>query len=193
MMSNVTTELSVEWRPVFGGVYEVSSDGRVRRAVRTRYNQKLGEIAQTVKPNGYIRVKLTVGGASRSEYVHRLVLLAFRGPCPEGLEGAHLNGVRADNWLANLVYATHLDNEKHKYNHGTRLFGSSVHCSRLTDDDVIVILQELAAGVRGSDLARRFRISQAVVSDIKLGIAWKHVPRAQVRKFAESQKVKSQQ
>jgi hypothetical protein len=53
-------------------------------------------------------VKFVLTGAGRIErcYVHDLVLLAFVGPKPEGLEVCHGNDVKADNRLQNLRYDT---------------------------------------------------------------------------------------
>jgi hypothetical protein len=46
------------------------------------------------------------GGKQRKLYVHRAVLMAFVGPCPEGHEARHLNGEPNDNRLSNLCWDT---------------------------------------------------------------------------------------
>ena len=47
--------------------------------------------------------------------VHRAVLLAWVGPCPEGCEADHLNGNNTDNRLCNLQWVTKSENEKRKH------------------------------------------------------------------------------
>src|SRR4051812_25002272 len=42
--------------------------------------------------------------------VHHLILEAFVGPTPEGMECRHLNGERDDNRIANLAWGTRAEN-----------------------------------------------------------------------------------
>lgn len=60
--------------------------------------------------DGYLRAKLTRDAKSKLIMVHRLVLEAFVGPCPDGLEGCHGNGIPDDNRLDNLRWDTHESN-----------------------------------------------------------------------------------
>jgi hypothetical protein len=64
---------------------------------------------------GYLTVK--VGGKTRR--VHEIILLAFVGPKPPGLECRHLDGNPANCALSNLAWGTHLENEADKARHGT--------------------------------------------------------------------------
>ena len=75
--------------------YFASTDGRI-----------FSECAGPIKPlkpkeksGGYICVHISDGVGIRDKLVHRLVLEAFVGPCPEGMETRHLNGKRSDNRL----------------------------------------------------------------------------------------------
>ena len=106
------------WRdiPGFEGAYQVSDFGRVRGLDRTVHHQGghrfvRGRILRSrFSPNGgHHQVVLgygTKGGKHINARVHALVLLAFVGPRPEGLEIRHLNGTPSDNRLTNLEYAT---------------------------------------------------------------------------------------
>lgn len=51
--------------------------------------------------------------------VHRLVLEAFRGTCPQGMEGCHNDGNRANCALDNLRWDTPMNNHADKIRHGT--------------------------------------------------------------------------
>jgi hypothetical protein len=57
---------------------------------------------------GYPQVSLALTGVGRREYryVHDLVLLAFVGAKPAGLEVCHGDGVKTNNRLSNLRYDT---------------------------------------------------------------------------------------
>jgi hypothetical protein len=96
------------WKPVPNASrYEVSDKGRVRRGDRI--------LAQSVK-NGYLQVKYTDDtGKRRDALVHRLVLLAFEGPCPPGKETCHSKAGPLFNWWPEGVrWDTHPANEAEK-------------------------------------------------------------------------------
>jgi len=117
------------WRTIPGheGQYEVSDQGRVRslpHRVRvvphgveaTRLSP--GRVLKPgTKPSGHVSVAL---GKRNSRDVHRLVCLAFKGPCPDGLEVLHLNHDPSDNRLENLRYGTRSENLKMDYDRGAR-------------------------------------------------------------------------
>lgn len=69
------------------------------------------------KPKGYVRCWY------RGRYYarHRLVLEAWVGPCPPGLECGHLNGMAGDDRLENLLWVTPEENAHHRMRHGRGL------------------------------------------------------------------------
>lgn len=99
------------WRPVVGyeGVYAVSDHGRVAR-VAAGQGARPGIRRQSTHPNGYRQVALSKGNRVTTKKVHRLVLEAFVGPCPDGLEGCHEDDNPSNNHLANLRWDTHQAN-----------------------------------------------------------------------------------
>lgn len=108
------------WKPVLGfeGLYEVSDQGNVRSLNRTiphgngsSVRSLQGRTLQaTPNQRGYLTVALWADGAERRKLVHRLVLEAFLGPCPDGMEGCHRDGNRTDNRLARLRWDSHSEN-----------------------------------------------------------------------------------
>lgn len=58
--------------------------------------------------DGYLRVSLR----DEQVFVHRLVLEAFHGPRPFGMEGLHGPGGRQDNRAVVLRWGTHRENEQ---------------------------------------------------------------------------------
>lgn len=113
-----------QWKPVPGweGYYEVSDTGKVRSLPRT-ITRKDGvemkvrgrELKGGKNPSGHRLVTLTrVGEPPSKVLVHRLVLEAFVGPCPDGLEGCHWDDDPSNNNLSNLRWATHQENMNDK-------------------------------------------------------------------------------
>jgi hypothetical protein len=118
----------VRWKPVPGyeGLYEVSDRGQVysvpHRGVRG------GILAHRYNTNGYPQVALIYENKRWNASVHRLVLLAFIGPCPEGLVTRHLDGNRANPRLENLTYGTPSENNRDCVRHGTHVQARKTHC-----------------------------------------------------------------
>ncbi|UUG70009.1 HNH endonuclease [Arthrobacter phage Zucker] len=133
--AELATRVERKWRPIPGweGYYEVSDAGEVRSVDRiTTHGQRFkGKmLALNPGPNGYTVVALYRGGVRTADTVHRLVLLAFRGPCPDDHEVCHRSGRRDDNRLANLYYGTHSQNSLDKLAHGTDHNAVKTHCKQ---------------------------------------------------------------
>lgn len=126
------------WLPVVGyeGLYEVSDHGRVRSldreytrsdGVRTR---RSGRVLKPVpNSNGRHQVYLCVpGGKQRPQLVHRLVLEAFVGQCPEGMEACHKDDDHVNNNLSNLRWDTRQGNYDDRVRNGIKNFVHKSHC-----------------------------------------------------------------
>lgn len=115
-----TNTQNEEWRPIPGyeGIYEVSSMGRVY-SVRRRITHKNGAtslVGGRILKGGTLvsgHKTVTLAGSKekqRTQLVHRIVLEAFVGPCPEDMEACHWNDIPGDNRLANLRWASRTEN-----------------------------------------------------------------------------------
>ena len=108
--------------------------------------------------------------------VHILVLEAFVGPKPKGMEGCHYDGDFSNNKLENLRWDTHLANEADKKRHGTGNVGIRNPAAKLSEDDVREIRRLYATGKFSmSKLARMYNISVGNVHPIIRRVIWKHV------------------
>lgn len=125
------------WAPIPGHAHEASDHGRVRSPARTT-TDSIGRTSQfrarvligRLNAYGYRVVSLGKKGHSGNFMVHRLVLEAFVGPCPEGMETRHLNGDRVDNRLENLTWGTPFENAMDRQLHGTDRHAAQTHCNR---------------------------------------------------------------
>lgn len=126
--------------------------------------------------HGYriIRVsRMIAGGAkSRKLYVHALVLRAFIGPCPDGMECRHKNGDRSDCRLENLEWSTRSDNQMDRVAHGTSNRGEAHGLAKLSSEQVVAIKASLSAGEPVKAIAHRYGVSLGAVYGIKRGDNW---------------------
>ena len=120
-----------QWKPVPGyeGIYEVSSEGRVRSLPRRGVRGGL----MTTRPGkrgGYLVVALTRDGRTSTKAVHVLVAAAFLGPRPPGMQVRHREGNPLDARLVNLAYGTPAENAADKVAHGTNHQLNKTHCPK---------------------------------------------------------------
>jgi hypothetical protein len=171
--------MNEQWKPVsYAPGYEISNVGNVRSSKRGTPRLLKPGVAGT---NGeYGQVALMIDGKRSNRLVHRLVLEAFVGPCPEGMEARHINGDASDNRVENLEWSTHMDNMQDKVAHGTlmqnRACGESTSYATLTADQVREIrsLYE-AGGVTQKALADKYNTSRANIGLIVNRKNWKQV------------------
>src|SRR5262245_55590749 len=164
--------------------YGVSADGRVW-TYWTRIwgkGKRLRATPRPMKPHplnkyGHLGVMLyDMAGRGKFRSIHRLVLLTFVGPCPEGSECRHLNGNRTDNRLENLAWGTHAENGADMARHGTAICGSRHARAKLREADIPDVRRLKAAGFSAPAIAELFGISVRTVYQITTRTTWKHVP-----------------
>lgn len=166
-----------EWRAVPDWPsYIVSDSGFVGR-VRADRGARL--LKQTVSKNGYPMVALSDKSRLRRFYVHHLVLMAFVGPRPEGMQAAHWNGDRCDARLANLRWDTPTNNCRDKIRHGTVNAGTRNGMARLTEARALAILGLRDAGVRytrrlAAALAAKYGVSSSAIWFVWNNRTWRH-------------------
>jgi hypothetical protein len=116
------------------------------------------------------------GGPVQCFYVHRIVLEAFKGPSPDGMEARHKDGDTSNNHIDNLEWGTHAENMEDKRRHGRGSEGTKNGNAKITDGDVREIRRSYKEdGVYQKVIAKKFGLKQTTVSRIVLGKSWKHV------------------
>lgn len=174
-----------EWRDVVGyeGLYQISNLARVKALPQPfgPSNRRRETLRQSwTHKNGYVQMILARDGKPHPYRLHKLVMDAFLGPCPEGCVRNHKNGDKAGNRLDNLEYVTPSENTLHAYTvlgHECifkRLVGSQTSGAKLTEAQVIEIRQ-LADQYKRTELGARFGVHPSVISNIVARRIWKHV------------------
>ena len=125
---------------------------------------------------GHLTINLSRSGKKTSRPIHRLVLEAWVGPCPEGLICCHNNGLPWDNRVENLRWDNYQANADDALRHGTRARGSRCGASKLTEDDVFQIRRLRAEGESIGDLAVRFGVTEYNIKAIVYRRSWRHLP-----------------
>jgi hypothetical protein len=165
-----------EWRPIAGweGLYEVSDQGRVRSLPRqTARGVRGGKIISgRPDPKGYIDVQLRNAPyrPGQNYQLHRLVLEAFVGPCPEGFITRHYPDYTPSNCrLGNLSWASRKQNALDAIEAGAQPRGERHGASKLTDAETATLIAERNAGAKLTVLAGKYGISFQHVSLIARG------------------------
>lgn len=152
--------------------YRIGSDGSIWSTLRGGTWKRR---ATFIDKHGYVVVRLSAKGRVLGRKVHRLVMQAFVGPCPEGMEVAHRNGKKNDPRLSNLRYDTHKGNHADRSDHGTSNAGTTNGMSRLTENAIRKIRKDAAAGIQKSVLIAEHGVGRRAIERIVRKERWGHI------------------
>lgn len=180
-MSDQSTSAQVVYKdiPNFPG-YRAGSDGSIWSCWKSNgIGQKVMSLRwKRLKPSprkrdgrGRCSLKASDGTYIRL-YVSHFVLFAFVGPCPEGLEACHDDGICTNDAPSNLRWDTHSANLLDRRRHGTNVQGEKINTAKLTTNEVLEIRR---IGKPLKQHAIRYGVSEALVSAILKRKVWQHV------------------
>jgi len=200
------------WLPVVGyeELYEVSDQGRVRSLDATREYDRIDHhsgrtihvcrrhrgrllrsgVRSSTNRKGYLTLTLCRDDGQRDHLVHRLVLEAFIGPCPEGMEARHFpDNDAANNRLENLAWATHTKNCNDQVTHGTICYGERQGSSKLTIHDIEKIFSLRRNGRGCTQIGKMIGIHVRHVYRILNGERWAHTGHYESSKYRPAESV----
>lgn len=167
---------SVEYRIIQGFPgYRVGDDGSVWTQFLSGHSI-CTNIWKRMKPSGkrYLKVMLCPGRKCFS--IQTLVLEAFVGSCPPGMQACHFpNRDTTDNRLCNLRWGTPTENQADRAKHGTDIHGEQHYLTHLTEDAVREIRRRHMLGESLTALGAEFAITKHAVFRIVKRINWKHI------------------
>lgn len=149
----------------------VGSDG----SVWTLKGEHPKLLKHTHTPKGYHFVALRNQDGNFVFKVHRLVLDAFVGPRPAGMECCHNDGNKNNNDISNLRWDTPRSNHADRVRHGFDQRGSKNVSAKLNEEVVIRIRALKRDGHTNRKVASLVGIDRSVVCRIINGKAWAHV------------------
>lgn len=157
--------------------YQVGEDGSVLSFLSCSAFKLLpGEfrnLSVNHNKHGHCFVRLRKDGKSIKKYVHRLVLEAFVGPCPERMECRHLDNNPMNNNLRNLAWGTKAENEADKIGNQTTNRVERNGMSKLTVKEVEEIRARYAAGGMSQlALGKEYGVSDGTVCNIVQNKSW---------------------
>lgn len=165
--------------------YEVSSEGRARSYWKLGCRPVLSDtsylLSLTPNAGGYLRFGVRRNRKPHTLLIHRLVLEAFVGPCPEGKECRHLDGDPTNNRLSNLAWGTHKENYDDSMSHGTAFLVKGAHVgesharAKLTEPEVREIIRLRKIGHGATELGRMFGVTHGYISQITNRQVWRHL------------------
>lgn len=148
--------------------YTVTEDGKVF----SHFTDKFIYIYKT--KSGYYAVRMTNdSGKKRTEFLHRVVCLAWNTK-PDGCNVVrHLDNNKDNNHRLNLAWGTAKDNVNDKIRHGTKLIGTQIHNSKITEQDVRDIRYlYLNTDVTQKSLGIIYGMTQTGIGHIVNGRSW---------------------
>jgi hypothetical protein len=175
-----TEELnSEEWKliPDFE-MYEVSTLGRIRRAIACRASKKGRILKPGLSSSGYAQVSL-VKVKAHTKSIHSIVAAVFIGPRPSPKhEVNHKNGNKHDPRLSNLEYLTKPENVQHSIVVlGHRVDGKHSPQARFTEDQILAIHDAMMNATPPVEIIERFSISETELYRIKNRKVWRELLR----------------
>lgn len=164
--------------------YAFGSDGSVWNSGPIGFNTKVTGTWRPLKQTPtrhrkwayyYVGIRGAQDKKRRNYPVHRLILEAFVGPRPEGMECRHLNGNSFDNRIDNLKWGTPAENTEDKKAHGRIAMGNQSPIAKLSPDKVREIIRIRDLGTPWLEIALLFGVHQRTARRAYKRKTWQHV------------------
>lgn len=178
------------WREIKGYPdYMVSSNGRVWSKTRVvsrprgSYLKKGRFLKGRDDTRGYLTLGLVNENGKKQYKIHRLVAENFLKNTETKREVNHINGIKTDNEVSNLEWATSKENKTHAWNMGlykkqdrSKYSGENCGTSKFKEHEIIEIRKIYkSGGISQKALGEMYGTSQAQIYYIVNHITWKNV------------------
>lgn len=125
---------------------------------------------------GYLRATVRYkDGRVVKETIHRLVAMCFIENPENKPYVNHINGVKTDNRLENLEWATRSENMLHARDNRLISVGEDTYNNVYKEVDIEMACQMMADGARNCDVVKLLGLPKGIVSQLRNGIIWHHI------------------
>jgi hypothetical protein len=170
----------------YKGYYQVSNYGNVRsldRVITEQTGKTQTLKGRILKPHtnssGYYQINLNKNGIRTTFAIHQLVAQAFLDNRSSKPTVNHINGIKTDNNVNNLEWATYSENLEHAYRNRLRRavktneVASKNYKRKLTEQQVREIKLLIAAkSPTLKQIANQYDVGRSTIGSIKSGRNW---------------------
>lgn len=168
------------WKPVPGFEhYLVSDAGRIKSLLKSKMTPPNHILKMHRVGAGYLGLSLYKDGKKYDRYIHRLVMLAFRG-IPNDLQVNHIDANKENNRLDNLEYCTPKQNVGHAWNLKLMpgppvMRGSKNPRTKITELLAMDILRLAEGGMGNTAIAEKLLLRRTTVENVVYRRCWKYL------------------
>lgn len=159
------------WVPGYEGMYEVSDAGHARSYMLEKRGRFLSR--KRLNKDGYIHVSFRKNGKVKEFLLNRLVAELFIGSAPEGKDTVnHINGVKTDNHVINLEWASRSEQMYHAYKHKLKRPVKQKSILAFSEEEKAYIRNNYQKYKHGHSVhyfAKQFGVHHTVIEEILAG------------------------
>lgn len=149
--------------------YSITFNGEIYNTWNNFYKLK-----PTKDQKGYLRISLCKKSKKSTFKVHRLVAQHFIPNIDNKPQVNHINGIKIDNRLENLEWATASENTKHAYDTGLNSKPPAI--KKLNEQQVLEIRSKFKKKIITREmLGKEYNVSAYCIKDVILRKSWKHI------------------